>query len=228
MLRRILALAIKEFLVLLKDPKSRFLIIVPPFIQLLVFSFAATFDLSNIPMAVYREDAGPDAQELVADFVHSRHFRLEFIIDHDDQIAPLIDSGQVLLVLRIGPRFSRDLRNRRPASVQAIVDGRDSNTAMITLGYARNIVDRFGLLWARKHGLKAAPARLEARAWFNPNLESRWFIVPGIVGLLTLVITTLVTALSVAREREQGPSIRPWSPRSGPAKLCWAKPSPAS
>ncbi len=85
-----------------------------------------------------------------------------------------------------------------------ILDGRDSNTALITLGYARTILRNFNTQWARQHGQPGPPARLEVRSWFNPNLQSRWFIVPGIVGLLTLVVTMLVTALSVAREREQG------------------------
>jgi ABC-2 type transport system permease protein len=169
-----------------------------------VFGFAATFDLNDIPFAVYCEDPGADAQELLAGFRHSRHFSEEAAIAHDDEIAPLIDGKQVLLVLHIGPRFSRDLRQRRPASVQAIVDGRDSNTALVALGYVRNIVDRFSGQWAARHGVAGPSARLQPRAWFNPNLESRWFIVPGIVGLLTLVVTMLVTALSVAREREQG------------------------
>ncbi len=204
MWRRVLALAIKEFLVLLKDPRSRSVIIVPPFVQLLVFGFAATYDLNDVPFAVYCEDNGVDAQELLAGFRHSRHFSEAAAIRHDREIAPLIDSKEVLLVVRIGPRFSRDLRHRRPAAVQAIVDGRDSNTALVALGYVRNIVDRFNREWSARHGLPGPSARLQPRSWFNPNLESRWFIVPGIVGLLTLVVTMLVTALSVAREREQG------------------------
>jgi ABC-2 type transport system permease protein len=88
--------------------------------------------------------------------------------------------------------------------VQVIIDGRDSNTAMLALGYVQRIIDNFNRQWLRQHGLTGPPARLVVRSWFNPNLVSRWFIVPGIVGLLTLVVTMLVTALSVAREREQG------------------------
>ncbi len=204
MRRRILALVIKEFLVLLKDPRSRFVIIIPPFVQLLVFGFAASFDLNDIPLAVYCEDPGADAQELLAGFRHSPHFSDVAVIARDEEIRPLVDGRVALVVLHIGPRFSRDLRLRRPAAVQVIVDGRDSNTALVALGYVRGIVDRFNRRWAEQHGVPALPARLQPRAWFNPNLESRWFVVPGIVGLLTLVVTMLVTALSVAREREQG------------------------
>jgi ABC-2 type transport system permease protein len=201
---RVLALTIKEFLVLLKDPRSRSVIIVPPFVQLLVFSFAASYDLDDIPFAVYDEDSGAQSHELLAGFRNSRHFHETDSIANDGEIAPLIDSKKVLLVLHIGPTFSRDLAAGRTATVQAIVDGRNSNTAMIALGYASGIVERFNAQWGPSRGYPGASSRLETRAWFNPNLQSRWFIVPGIVGLLTLVVTMLVTALSVAREREQG------------------------
>ena len=111
----------------------------------------------------------------------------------------------MLLVVHIGPHFSaRPAVARQPAPLQVIVDGRNSNTALIALNYVRAIVEQFNRQWIAAHGQPAPPARLETRAWFNPNLESRWFFIPGIIGMLTLVITMLVTALTVAREREQG------------------------
>jgi ABC-2 type transport system permease protein len=134
----------------------------------------------------------------------SPHFHLADRLEHDGQIAPLIDNRDVLVVLRIGPRFSADLYAERTAPVQAIIDGRNSNTALLVLGYLRRIVNDFNTAWAERNGLPPPLATVEARAWFNANLASRWFIVPGIVGLLTLVVTTMVTALSVAREREAG------------------------
>ena len=204
MVSRIIALVIKEFLALLKDPKSRFVIVGPPVVQLLVFGYAATFDLTNVPYAVYNENPGADSQELIARFRGSANFSETATIRHVEQIAPLIDGRRVLLVVHIGPQFSRDLRTGRTASVQIILDGRDSNTALLALGYVRRLVDNFNRWWRGKNGLSHVPARLVIRSWFNPNLISRRFIVPGIVGLLTLVVTMLVTALSVAREREQG------------------------
>lgn len=195
---------IKEFLSLLKDKKSRVVVVVPPLIQLIVFGYAATFDLTHIPYAVYDEDRGAAARELLAGFRGSQNFSESAVITHEEEIRPLIDHKKVLLVLHIGPTFSRDLLNGGTASLQVIVDGRNSNTAMLSLNYINSIVQGFNGRWASEHGRRGPPAMLVARAWFNPNLESRWFIVPGIVGLLTLVVTTLVTALSVAREREQG------------------------
>jgi ABC-2 type transport system permease protein len=204
MVPRIIALVIKEFLALLKDPKSRFVIVGPPVVQLLVFGYAATFDLANVPFAVYNESPGEESQALLARFRGSSNFHEVATITRDEQIAPLIDNKQILLVVHIGPQFSRDLQTKGTAAVQIILDGRDSNTAMLAMGYVQKVVAYFNRLWVRQHGLTGPAARLVVRAWFNPNLVSRWFIVPGIVGLLTLVVTMLVTALSVAREREQG------------------------
>jgi len=200
----IFALAIKELLALLRDPRSRIVLIGPPIVQLLVFGFAATFDLNQAPMAIYDEDGGGPARELIARFEGSRNFRIVEHIDRDAQVAALINNRETLLVLRIGPRFSADVLRGQGGQVQVILDGRNSNTAVIAFNYMRTILIDFNEDWASRHGQSGLPARLEIRPWYNANLESRWFIVPGIVGLLTLVVTLIVTALSVAREREAG------------------------
>lgn len=204
MLNRILALVAKEFLALLKDKRSRLVLIVPPLIQLLVFGYAATFDLKNVPFAVYNEDRGSDTRELLADFDGSPSFTRVAQVTHESEIAPLVNSKQALMVIHAGPDFSANLLNGRPAALQVIVDGRNSNTAMLVINNVNVIVDRFNRKWAASHGGSLPPSHIETRAWFNPNLESRWFFLPGIVGILTLLLTMLVTALSVAREREQG------------------------
>jgi len=204
MLNRIFALMIKEFLALLKDKRSRTVIIVPPLLQLIVFGYAATYDLNRVPYAIYNEDPGAASRELAARMEGSPTFHLVADLQNDSQIAPMINTRKALMILHMGPHFTRDLLLDQSSKLQVIVDGRNSNTAMLALGYVRNIVSRFSEQWASEHGGVRPPARLNIRTWFNPNLESRWFIVPGIVGLLTLVVTLLVTALSVAREREAG------------------------
>lgn len=204
MWRRILALMIKELLAILQDPKSRFVLVGPPLIELMVFSYAASFDLKNVPFAVYNEDPSQPSRDLVARFAGSPAFHEVAQLHSDAQATALVDPGKVLMVLHIDRRFSRDLLSGRPGRVQIIVDGRNSNTALILLGYANTIITGFSLDWAAEHGGHDPPAVLDVRSWFNPNLESLWFIVPGIVGLLTLVVTLVVTALSVAREREEG------------------------
>jgi ABC-2 type transport system permease protein len=204
MWQRIGALVVKELLAVWKDPRSRFVLIGPPILQLMVFGYAATYDLQDVPIAFYVEDSGGDARELVARFAGSPVFRTAAYLERESDIARVIDAREVTLVVHVGQNFSRDLRVAQPARVQLVVDGRNSNTALILTGYANAIVRDFNIEWLRRHGKRMPPASLVVRSWFNPNLQSRWFIVPGIVALLTLVVTLVVTALSVARERELG------------------------
>ncbi len=201
---RIAALMKKEFLAVLKDTRSRLLLVLPPMIQLLVFGYAATYDLKQVPYAIYNEDGGVLSRRLEADFRGTASFREAARIRSGERIAPLVDGREVLLVIHIGPQFGRDLASGRPATLQLIVDGRNSNTALVAVGYVRQIVARFSDAWSESQGLARVPVRLDTRAWFNPNLESRWFFLPGIIGILTLLITMLLTGLTVAREREQG------------------------
>ena len=203
-LRKIIALVIKEFLAILRDPKSRIVLIGPPIIQTLVFGYAATFDLNRVRFAIYNEDSSTASRDLIAAFRDSTHFHEVATITHQEQIKSLIDEKNALLVVHIGPQFNRELLQDQSTQVQVIIDGRNSNTAMIALTYVQSIVTGFNERWAKTHAFNGPPARIKTRAWFNPNLESRWFFVPGIIGLLTLVVTMMITALSVAREREQG------------------------
>lgn len=203
-LTRLIALIVKELLALFKDPKSRTVLVVPPLLQLLIFGYAATFELRDIPFAVCNEDRGSVSRQLEAMFDGAPAFHRVATLDDARGMAPLVDARRALLVLHIDRNFGADLLAGRPAPLQVIVDGRNSNTAMIALNYATSIVDAFNAAWLEEHGQPAAPSRLETRAWFNPNLESRWFFIPGLIGLLALITTILVTALTVAREREQG------------------------
>ncbi len=204
MLQRILALIIKEFLALLRDPKSRVVTFVPPLIQLVVFGYAASYDLNHVPFALFDQDRGQAARELVAAFDGSPTLELTRVIHSEEEIAPLLDAREVILVLRIDPRFSETLLTGGSTQVQLLLDGRNSNTAQVALNYASEIVAAFNERWSREQGVSGPPAQLVMRAGFNPNLESSWFFIPGVVGVLTLVVTLVVTALSVAREREHG------------------------
>ncbi len=204
MLRQVCALMKKELLALLKSRQSRMVLIGPPLLQLIVFSYAATFDLHQAPYAVYDQDRSAASRRLLAGFEASTAFGKCHLVQSEPEIQRLIDNRRALMVVRVHPRFQEDLLANRPGRLQVIVDGRNSNTALIVRSYVQNISNRFSQDWAREHGLADPPARLNVRTWYNPNLESQWFIVPGIVGLLTLVVTLVVTALSVAREREAG------------------------
>ena len=204
MRRQVFALVIKELLAVLRDARSRMVLIGPPLIQLMVFGYAATFDLNHVPIAIYDQDHSQASRDLIARFAGSPTFTVEDVLDTGRRIDSLIDSRQVQMALVIDRRFTRDLLTHQPAPVQVILDGRNSNTARLIEGYANTIVSAFALGWAADHGARAPPAALGIRARYNPSLLSRWFIVPGIVALLTEVETLLVVGLSVAREREMG------------------------
>ena len=200
----IIALAIKEFLALFRDKRSRMVIIGPPIMQLIVFGFAATYDLNHVPIAIYNQDRGQVSRDLISKFDGSPNFKIIQKISHDDEVSPLINNRDALLVVTIGPNFTANLLKGEKASLQVVFDGRNSNTAMIAMNYLQTILLDFNHAWLKKQGKRGQKVTLEIRNWHNENLRSQWFIIPGIVGLLTLVVTLLVTALSVAREREAG------------------------
>ena len=202
--RQILALVVKELLAVLRDPRSRMVLIGPPLIQLIVFGYAASYDLNRVPIAVYNQDRSQPSRDLVARFAGSPAFAIRAVLESSDRIDALIDAREVQMVLVIDSRFTRDLLTGRPAAVQLILDGRNSNTALLVQGYANTILQDFALAWMAGQGAAAPPAVLNLRSRYNPTLTSDWFIVPGIVALLTLVVTVLVVGLSVAREREMG------------------------
>ena len=216
-LRRIGALIRRELLTIWLDKRGRTILILPPIVQLFVFSYAATFDLSNAPLAILNEDAGLASRELVARFSASDAFKPVARLTHGGEIRAIIEDADALAVLHIGPTFSRDLASGKTPTIQFIVDGRQSNTALIAMSYVNEIVGDFSREQAAKHGRSTAGPQLVTRAWFNANLETRWFIIPGLVATLAMVIATLTTAMSVARERELGTfeqllvtPLRPW------------------
>jgi len=203
-LRRIFALSIKELLALLRDAASRAVLIGPPIIQLLVFGYAATFNLSHVPFVVYNQDQGQSSRDLIARFAGSPSFGLLRVVHNQSALQQAIDDKSALMAIDIGPNFTSDLERGKTSHVQLILDGRDSNTAGLAIGYAQSIVTTFNEAQTAEHGGIPPSTVLLDRAWFNPNLDSHWFIIPGICGILTLLESMLTTGLSVAREREMG------------------------
>ncbi len=203
-LQRIFALALKELLALLRDPASRAVLIGPPIIQLIVFGYAATFELKHVPFVVYNQDSGRPSRDLIARFSGAPAFDLLRVVHNQDALRHAIDDKSALMAMNIDPKFSSNIERGGTAHVQLVFDGRDSNTAAIAMGYAQAIVADFNRAeLALRNGSPPATVVID-RAWFNPNLESRWFIVPGICGILTLLVSMVSTGLSVAREREMG------------------------
>mgnify|MGYP000912416933 FL=1 len=203
-LRRIRILIWKELLAILKDKRSRFTVFVPPLIQTLVFGYAATYDLERVHYAVYDEDRSEASRQLLARFDGSGVFVRMADLTNEKGIAPLIDSKQVLLVVRIKDDFERTLLSGQTAAVQVLADGRNSNTAATALNYINTIVETFNADWTTAHNGQSPPLLPISRAWYNPNLETRWYMIPGMIAMLTLVQMIVITSMSVAREREQG------------------------
>jgi ABC-2 type transport system permease protein len=203
-LRRILALIRKELLAILKDPRSRFTVLGPPVIQAMIFGYAATYDLNQVRYAVYDQDHSEASRQFLAGLDGSGTFRRVANLRDQREIGQLIDSKSVLIVVQIGQDFERRLLLGQPADVQVIADGRNSNTAGTALNYIGTITDTFNASWRLTHGGPSPPVQTVPRAWYNPNLETRWYMVPGMIGMLTLVQMIIITAMSVAREREHG------------------------
>ncbi|MGO9930267.1 MAG: ABC transporter permease [Steroidobacteraceae bacterium] len=203
-LLRILALTRKELLAVLKDPRSRMSLLIPPVVQALIFGYAATYDLNHVTYAALDQDHSAASRELLAGLDGSGIFERVADLQRASDITTMIDARRALLIVQIDQQFERRLLSGLSANVQLIADGRNSNTAGTAMGYVTSIVDQFNSDWGRDHGFAPAPLQIVARAWYNPNLETRWFMIPGMIGTLTLLQTLMLTAMSVAREREQG------------------------
>jgi ABC-2 type transport system permease protein len=205
-LRRIIALMIKEFAMVLKDPKSRFVIIGPPLIQFFVFGYAATYDVKNVRYAVFDESRTPESRQFLSRLDGSENFQLVGTLLNEGQIDSTIERQKARLIVHIDARFSDNLHAGRPATVQVIVDGRNSNVALIALGYVGDIVEEYNQARAQSGAfLRTGPGvTLIDRSWFNANLQSRWYIVSALGGIISMVVVMILTSLSVAREREFG------------------------
>jgi ABC-2 type transport system permease protein len=205
-LQRLLALVIKELVIILKDPKSRFVVIGPPLVQFFVFGYAATYDITNVRYAVLDEARTPESRELLARFQGSDNFELVRTLSSDQEIEAMINNQEARLVVHIGPEFSRRLHQGRQAELQVLVDGRNSNVALIAVGYIGSIVQEYNQNLAASSfaGIRGPGLVMVERAWFNENLRSRWFIISALGGIISMVVVMILTSLSVAREREFG------------------------
>lgn len=204
MFNRILSLIIKEFLAILRDKKSRAVLIFPPIIQLFIFTFAATLDVKNVPIGILNRDNGAQGFELVQRFHGSPMFNKIVYLNSVQEITPFIDNIYGVMVVSLDQQFSRNLEAGREADVQLILDGRRSNTTQIVAGYAQQIIQQFNHDFTTKAQIKQQNTEVIPRFWFNPNLLYYWYNIPSLTGILTMLVAVLLTALSVARERELG------------------------
>jgi ABC-2 type transport system permease protein len=201
---RTLAIARKEWIQLRRDPRSMILAFALPLFLLLFFGYAITWDVRELRIAVVDEDGGQRARSLVEAFEASGYFRVASRPRTAGDTERLLGHGRVIAVLVIPPGFSRDLGAGRPAPVQLLVDGSDANTATIALGYADAIVAGYSRQLVLQGRRVEAPLMPETRVWYNPTLESRNMIVPGLIAVIMSIIAAMLTALTIAREWERG------------------------
>ncbi len=211
MFERIKQMLVKEFIQVFRDPKMRGVIFLMPIIQVLVFGYAVTTDVTHVATAVFDLDNSAASRELVSRFLKSGYFDVIEYTEQDSRVRHLMDRGKVGAVLRINKGFESDLRGGKTAQLQLIVDGTDSNTAGIVLNYSSKIAGQFSnnvlverLTRAAGQSAGASRVELETRAWFNENLESRNFYVPGVIAIIVMLITLMLTSMAVVREKEIG------------------------
>ncbi len=211
MWERIKHMLVKEFIQIFRDPRMKGVIFLMPIIQLLVFGYAVTTDVKDIATLIHDLDNSIASRELVSRFVKSGYFHVVEYTDREDRARELLDRGNVGAVLRMNKGFEEDLRAGRTSQLQVIVDGTDSNTAGIVLGYSSKIAGQFSTDLLTQRILRASGplgqtgrVAVETRAWFNENLESRNFYVPGVIAIIVMLITLMLTSMAVVREKEIG------------------------
>jgi ABC-2 type transport system permease protein len=197
---RLWRLIVKELQAVVGNRQGRFMLIMPVILQTLLFPFAATLEVKNSTLAVYNQDAGPIAIELVQRLASTAAFTHVLNLHSEQELQAALTEQQALLAVRFAPDFSRQVLAGQPAPVQLIMDGRRSNAGQIASAYASDVMT--GYLLARSG--RPPTSTLVVRNLYNPNLEYKWFVLPSLVAIITTIGCLMVTALSVAREREEG------------------------
>lgn len=198
----------KEFIQVLRNPKMRAIVLVMPLVQSMIFGYAVTTDVKQINTAIFDQSGTPESRELIDRFTHSGYFVVNAVIHSEREIDELLNQGKSAAIIRVPTDFNSMLANGKTATVQIIVDGTDSNTAGVVLNYAGSIIQNDAVELMKKRvglpGWEPAGVNLETRAWFNENLTSRNFYVPGVIAAIVMLVSLLLTSMSVVREKEMG------------------------
>lgn len=201
--RRVLAIAKKETLHVMRDPLSLALAFLMPAILLLIFGYAITFDIRDVRTVVSDQDHTPTSRALVEKLRESGYFRIVAYVDGNERIDDYLDDGRARMALSIAPGFTEDLRHGRASGVSVILDGSDSNTTTIALGYVSAIAERF--IRQETGSVSAAQAvDVRSRVWYNEELKSRNYIIPGLVAVIMSIIVAMLTSLTISREWDRG------------------------
>lgn len=228
MLERMKHLAIKEFIQTLRDRRRRILIAISPLIQLFLFGYVATMDVNNVSTALLDLDKSQESRELGRRLEGSGYFAITSLPGTPEAMGYLLDRGEVLVAIQINRGFSRDIKKGIPAALQVLVDGTDSNSALIAMGYVSTIVDRFSRDLAMPAGVTAERTDFRTRVWYNPDLKSRNFFLPGVIALIMMLTCLMVTSMAIVREREVGTIEQLMVTPIRPLELVLAKMTPAA
>jgi len=207
---RFYAIAKKEIVQVLRDTRSLIIVLIMPVILVLLFGYGVSLDLKHLPVYVYDQDGTQQSQDLLKHFQASEYFDVVRVVDNYRELTLALDSGEAKMGLVIPWDFARRLANGRPAEIQALMDGTDDNTANVLIGYTQAVVERYSLQvqlrWLQGQGQTVQPSQIsvENRTWYNEELESSAFIVPGVLALVMSVIGAFLTSLTIAREWERG------------------------
>jgi len=201
---RLVTLIVKELLVVLLDPRSRFVLVAPPLVQLVIFAFAATLEVKRVPLVVFNHDEGACGLELVHRLEAAPTFESVKPVHSPTEMRAAIDEQRAIAAVQIGQSFSRDIVAGRPTDVQILLDGRRSNSAQIVASYITSIVGDYVADESERSLHRISLPRVVPRNWFNGNLTYEWFTLPGLIAIIAQLMGLIVTALSVARERELG------------------------
>ena len=222
---RIASLVRKELLAVLRDKKSRLALIIPPIIQIAIFGYAATMNVTRVPYAVLDKDGGEAASQYIADLEGTGIFQRQATAATEKDIDRMIDNREIVVGLTIPPDFSRNIQTGRPASLQLIADGRNTNTAAIALSYGQQIASAYGAALLSQNGV-SSPVEIESRAWFNPNLITRWF--PASLPCSCSSTPSSPELSPSPANGRKAPSTSFSSPRTPPEKSCSVKGQPPS
>jgi ABC-2 type transport system permease protein len=209
-LTRLLAVARKEVVQILRDSRSLIIVVVMPAVLVLLFGYGVNLDLKGLPVYVYDQDGSQQSQDLLKHFQSSEYFHIARVVTGYPQLTRALDDGHAKMGVVIPWDFSQRLRDGRPVQIQALVDASDDNTANVLIGYSQAVVQGYSaqvqIDWLRQRGLSIQPAALsvETRTWYNEDLESSAFIIPGVLALVMSVIGAFLTSLTIAREWERG------------------------
>ncbi len=209
-MERALAILTKEFKQIFRDPRMKTIIFITPLVQILLFGYSANKDITYVPTAIYDQDNTAQSRDLLREFTYSKYFVPERYLSSDQEQDYVLNKGLASCVIRIDRGFGRNLTAGKPAAIQLAFDGTDSNTAMVVMGYANTIISRYQeeLLSAKagRAGLvNTVPAvDLRERAWFNGNLISRNYYLPGVIATIVTMMSLMLTSMAIVKEKEIG------------------------